>query len=284
MSEMAMYKYSIDVFRDYARLVGFEDDKLINDIFNASENYLAEGIDYGDALDLLAVSDKAPESYKKFLTNFEAVKQANPGEITTVAEYMSARQQYKGLMKDYGLTEVATDDSADKFLLNSVSAREARDRIDYAYNAILNADEQLKTQLKTFYPSLATSDLVASVLGVGKTVEELQKTVAKAGIQAGAAQAGLQAQSVDELQRAGVSREQAAAGFSNIKSGLQSVGAAAARAGTDVQGLQKELEAEQFLGMASQRRKKLAAREQAMLSGQSGTMTGSLSRQVSGSF
>jgi hypothetical protein len=278
------YKMAYDVFRDFALLAGFDNDTLITDLYSGSQRYLNAGIDAGQALELLAVAPDAPQSYKDFLTNFNKIKQATP-LITTVGDYLTARRQYKQTLSSYGLQDIATDESADAFLQAGVSPQEASDRVDFAFKSIFNADDELKKQLTTFYPSLKTSDLVKSVLGVGQTVEQLQKTVNMAGIAAGAARSNLTVQSdLAELERSGVNRAKAAAGFNVVSQGLQSVGAAAARAGTSVEGLQKELEAEQFLGMASQRRKKLAAREQAALSGQSGTMTGSLSRQVSGSI
>ena len=281
---MATYqKPSFETFAAYAKLAGIENTKMLRDIYNAAGAYFADQVDPGDILDLMATSDTAPDSYKQYLANFEAVKQAQP-LITTVKQWNEARKEYRTVLKNFQLDDLATNENADKFLSGGVSAVEAYDRVKYAYDSILNADDQLKAQLKQYFPNLEPKELVKTVLGVGRTVEELQKDVERAGIQAGAVQAGLTATNVDALQRAGVSREQAAAGFSNIKQGLQSVGAAAARAGTSVEGLQQELESEQFLGMASQRRKKLAAREQAALTGQSGTMTGSLSRQISGSF
>lgn len=283
MATIDDYKMAYDVFADVARFAGFTDENLIKDLYTSTEKYRAEGLDDGVYFELLATSPDAPESYKTFLKNFEKVK-SNVPAITTVADYLSARKEYESVLKTYNLDELANADSTDQFLINRVSPKEASDRLQYAYNSILNADDQLKAQLQQYFPNLSPKELAKTVLGVGKTVDELQKDVERAGIQAGAAQAGLTAVNVDELQRAGVNRAQAAAGFSEIKQGLQSVGAAAARAGTSVEGLQQELESEQFLGMASQRRKKLAAREQAALSGQSGTMTGSLSRQVSGSF
>lgn len=267
-----MEDMSIDTFMQYAMLAGVPEN-VARDVFNAalSANYIAEGVDPGDILDLMTVNKNAPESYTNFITNFKEIKTKRP-EITTIAEWMSARSQYKYYLQSFGLGDIATNEYADQFLNNGVSVNEAVDRLNTAYYAVLNADSALKDQLKTYFPSVTNADLVKNILGVGKTTEELKKQIGMAGIQAEAATAGLTSTlNASELYAQGVTRESARKGFQTIAQSGKAIEQAASRAGLDTQGLQTELEKEQLLGLASQRRKQAQTAEQNIFSGQSGT-------------
>jgi hypothetical protein len=80
-----MEDMSIDTFMQYAMLAGVPEN-VARDVFNAalSSNYIAEGVDPGDILDLMTVNKNAPESYTNFITNFKEIKTKRP-EITTIA-------------------------------------------------------------------------------------------------------------------------------------------------------------------------------------------------------
>jgi hypothetical protein len=263
---------SVETFMEYALLAGVPQN-VARDVFNAATdaNYFVEGVDPGDILDLMSVSKNAPESYTNFITNFKEIKTKRP-EITTIAEWMNARNQYKYYLQSFGLGDIATNEYADQFLNNGVSVNEAVDRLNTAYYAVLNADSALKEQLKTYFPNLSNADLVKNILGVGKTTEELKKQIGMAGIQAEAATAGITSVlGAQELYAQGVTREKAREGFQTIAQSGKAIEQAASRAGLDTQGLQTELEKEQLLGLASQRRKQAQTAEQNIFSGQSGT-------------
>lgn len=261
---------SIETFMDYAMLAGIPEN-VARDVFNAAGTYIAERVDPSDILDLMTVNNNAPESYKSFVANFKDIKTKRP-EITTVAEWMDARKQYKYYLQSFGLGDIATNEYADQFLNNGVSVNEAVDRLNTAYYAVVNADSALKEQLKTYFPSLTNADLVKNILGVGKTTEELKKQIGMAGIQAEAATAGIQSTlGAQELYAQGVTRESARKAFQTIAQSGKAIEQAAGRAGIDTQGLQTELEKEQLLGLASQRRKQAQTAEQNIFSGQSGT-------------
>ena len=276
---------AFDVFRDIiTSLLGITDTAMLQDIYKASEKYLAEDIDFSLIPDLLAGSPDAPESFKLFLGDFNKIKQLNVG-VTTIAEFTKARNEYKALMRYYGLSDYSSDAAADKFLMNQVSVDEAADRMEVAYNAIKYADEALKTQLKTYFPSLTDKDIVANILGVGQTVAELQKKIGVSGIRAESATAGLTGRlSAEELFAQGVSRQQARQGYQEVKAQKPLAEAAATRAREDASTIQTELEKESLLGLRSQRRARLAAREQAYFAGKSGTSQVSLGGSTSGAF
>lgn len=275
---------AFDTFKAYLRLAGIDDDAMIREIYNASQSFLADQIDPSDILDLLAVSDANTPLFKKFIGNFNAIKGSNP-EITTIGDWMQSRKAYQALLSEFGLTGLATPEYADQFLQNGVSYNEAADRLNTAYYAVVNADEALKQQLKTYFPSLTTKDLVANILGVGQTVGELEKKIGMSGIRAEAATAGLAGTlSAEELYGQGVSRQQARQGYQEVKAQKSLAEAAAIRAGQDAATIQTELEKESLLGLRSKRRAQLAAREQAYFAGKSGTSQVSLGGSTSGAF
>lgn len=260
------------------------DEVMLRDIYNASKSFLNDGISSDLIPDILAGSDNAPLSYKNYMNNFKNIKALDIG-ITTIADLNSARNTYKDTLRRFGLNDLANNENVDQFLINKVSAQEAADRISVAYDAINNADEALKSQLSTYFPSLSGTDLAKSLLGVGKSASELQKTIQVAGIKAEAATAGLNTSlNAEDLVAQGVTREAARQGYQKTVQELNPLTAAAQRAGIQTSDLQRELESENLLGLASQRRKRITQAEANAFSGSSGTGTPSMNRAAAGSF
>lgn len=281
-------KPAFDYFRDQLiALVGFDpvdDASLIADLYQASTPYYAEGADENIIPTLIASSPNAPESFKKYLGEFQNVRKLDVG-VTTLGDFVASRNAYKALLRSYGLDELANNSTADKFMLNQVSYNEATQRLNVAFSAVNNADEALKAQLKQFYPSLNPTDIAKTILGVGKTVDELKQQIGTAEIKAEAATAGIQSTlSAEELYKQGVTRQGARAGFQELAQSLGTTTAAAQRAGISTQDLQTELEKENLLGLASQRRKRIQRAEQNIFSGQAGTANVSLGQSSVGKF
>lgn len=278
---------SYQTFRDVLiSLAGFtaEDENLLRDIWQSSQGYLADEVSPGLIPDVLAGSPDAPQSYKNYLINFDSIKKNAVG-ITTIAEFNQARNSYKSLLSYYGMADIANNSTADQFLLNNVSVQEAADRMQTAFNAVKYADAALKEQLKTFYPSLTDTDIAKTILGVGKTVGQLEQELKVAGIKAEESLAGLQSTlNAEELANQGITRQQARTGFQNVAESLAGAQAAATRAGQDATTIQTELEKEQLLGLRSKRRAQLAAREQGLMAGQSGAGQTALSKNSIGKF
>lgn len=282
-----MANTSYETFRDILiSLAGFsaQDETMLRDIWNSSQGYLADEVSAGLIPDILAGSPDAPQSYKNFILNFDTIKKNNVG-ITTIAEFNQARNSYKTLLSYYGMNDIANNSTADQFLMNNVSVQEAADRMQTAFNAVKYADAALKEQLKTFYPSLTDADIAKTILGVGKTVGQLEQELKVAGIGAAAATAGITSTiGAQELAAQGVTRQQAQQGFANVAGSLAGAQAAASRAGQDATTIQSELEKEQLLGLRSKRRAQLAAREQGLMAGQSGASQTALQKNSLGKF
>lgn len=285
---MATDRPAFEIFRDQlVSLVGFDatdDAQLIQDLYAASTPYYAEGIDTQVIPTLIAGSSNAPASYQKYLGDFQKIRKLDIG-VTSLGDFVATRNAYKQLMKDYGLTDLANNDTADKFMMNQVSYNEAAQRLNVAFNAVNNADAALKAQLQAYYPSLNPTDIAKTILGVGKTVDELKTQIGTAEIKAEQATAGVQSTlSAEELYKQGVTRAGARAGYQELAQSLQPTTAAAERAGISTEQLQTELEKENLLGLASQRRKKIQKAEQNLFSGQSGTANISLGQSSVGRF
>jgi len=203
--------------------------------------------------------------------------------ITTLAEYSNARQSYKDLFSAYGLKDMASNDNIDKFLAGNVSVIEAQQRMSAAYQAIQGADSILKQQLGGL--GLTDSDLAKALLTGKEGAIELENKIKTANIRAAEVQAGMEsALGAGELARQGISRNQAAQGLAATKMQLAGYEAEATRQGDNAAGIQSELEKENILGLASQRRKKIQQGAAARFGGSSGTMQSSLGKSAAGSI
>lgn len=227
------------------------------------------------------------ETYKKaFASDIASGKKA---AAPTPSDYINFEQKYQEVLNRYGLGELANRDTYAKLIGGDVSVAEMTDRVANVYDRVMNADDVLKQQLTQYFPTFGATDFARTLL-TGTTpadmAGQLQRKLAAAEISSEAARAGLTTgvERAQELQAMGVSRGVARTGYSRIaeqKTGLKKL---ASIYKEDVNNLQTELEAEQFQGLASQRRKRLEQTEQATFAGRSGTSQVSLSQGMAGTF
>jgi hypothetical protein len=223
------------------------------------------------------------EKYKQnFASDIAAGRKAQP---LTPSQYIKAEQEYQEVLSRYGLKDLASQGTFSELIGGDVSAIELKDRVENVYDKIRNADSVLKEQLATYFPTLTEADFAKSLL-TGKNPEDmatsLKRRVSQAEISSEAARAGLGGLTVGraaELEQMGLTRTIARAGYSRIAEQQTVLNKLGSIYQQDVTGLQTELEAEQFQGLASQRRKKLEQTEQATFAGRSGVSQVSLSQQ-----
>jgi hypothetical protein len=223
------------------------------------------------------------EKYKQnFASDIAAGRKAQP---LTPSQYIKAEQEYQEVLSRYGLKDLASQGTFSELIGGDVSAIELKDRVENVYDKIRNADSVLKEQLTTYFPTLTEADFAKSLL-TGKNPEDmassLKRRVSQAEISSEAARAGLGGLTVGraaELEQMGLTRTIARAGYSRIAEQQTVLNKLGSIYQQDVTGLQTELEAEQFQGLASQRRKKLEQTEQATFAGRSGMSQVSLSQQ-----
>ena len=263
---------------------GPNDDSWIREIFNAGQSRMNDGVSAGTIPDLL-LDDPALVNYrsrfKGLLDLRERAKTQKVSYLPTIAEYVAAERANTELLQRYGLNNLANQKTLDAIFAGDVSTTELEERIITGYNAIENADSALKQQLAAEFPTLGNADFLEAILSGNEGAKVLQQKVARAGIAAEAATAGIKSQlGAEELRRSGVTREQARQGFQQVaqqKTGIEQAG----RIFGDVEvgTLQAELEKEALLGQTSKRTKALASQARAQFGGQSGIVTGSLSRR-----
>ncbi len=259
--------------------------KILDEFWNAYDTkFKNEPVSVGDMPQLMIGTGIAPT----FDTNYKAYIELrkmdnNVTGITSLADFNNARTEYKRIFSLYNLRELGTDENVDKFLLNNVSADEASTRMQTAYDAIKNADPFLRAQLGSL--NLEDKDLVKALLLGKEGAIELQDRIKTSNIKAAEQQTGMASVlGAQNLARQGVTRTEAARGLAQTKSQIAGYKAEATAQGQDVTTIQKELEGENLLGMASQRRRKLQQGAVARFSGTSGTTQGSLTRSNSGSI
>lgn len=231
---------------------------------------------------------KGLELYREnFGTQIEAGSKA---AALTPAEYIKAEREYQEILTRFGIGDLGNQDLYAELVGGDVSAVELKDRVENAYDRIKNADNVLKEQLKTYFPQLEESDFARALL-TGRNPEDmatsLKRRISQAEISSEAARAGLgglDVERAEQLAAMGLTRTIARAGYSKIaeqKSRLETLGSIYQ---TDVTDLQTELEAEQFQGLASQRRKRLTEQETAAFSGRAGITQVSLAKGTAGQF
>lgn len=212
------------------------------------------------------------------------------------AEYLSLEDQYQNIMRNYGLPEsfyrkdtLGTQKGFESLIGFDVSAAELEDRIQSASNRVLNAAPEVKKALVDFYPGITDGDILGYVLDPQNALTEIKRKITSAEIGAGAMQAGLRStlSRAEELQRFGITGEEARRGFQAVAE-IAPRGSQLAEFYKETPYTQQTAETEVFgiTGAAEARRKRerLTQREQATFSGSSGAFQGALSRDRQGAF
>jgi hypothetical protein len=180
----------------------------------------------------------------------------------------------------------------EKFISGDVSAAELEDRIQTAQNRVINAAPEVSRALREFYPDITNGDILAYALDPDQALTNIKRKVTAAEIGAGAMQAGLATglSRAEELQRFGVTGEQARQGYQTIGGFLPratQLGEIYAKQG---EGPFTQTTAEQeVFGTtgaveAQRKRRKLAELETAQFSGTTGASGGALGRERAGQF
>jgi hypothetical protein len=212
------------------------------------------------------------------------------------AEYVALEDQYQGIMRNYGLpasyyTKDATGKQPgfDKFISGDVSASELEDRILTAQKRVINANPQVSTALKQFYPDITNGDILAYALDPSQGLEGIKRKVTAAEIGGAALQSGLSTSltRAEELSRYDVDKTQATQGYSAIGSGLQRGSQLASIYQQDPY-TQAVAESEVFnipgAQEARKKRQKITGLEKAAFSGQTGVTAGALTRDRAGGY
>jgi len=272
-------------------------DILYNQFNQYGLGSLVEDIKY------LIQSNVSPSQFSLELQNTKAYQNrfaANKDRIAkglsalSPAEYIGLEDQYQNVMRNYGLpasyyTKDATGKQAgfEKFLAGDVSATELEDRISTAQKRVINANPEVTTALKQFYPDITNADILAYTLDPTQGLESIKRKVTAAEIGGAALQTGLTTSlaRAEELQKYGVDKAAATAGYSAIGDGLQRGSELAAIYGQSPY-TQATAESEIFKLSGQQearkQRQKVTGLEKATFGGQTGITSGALARDRAG--
>jgi hypothetical protein len=274
-------------------------DILYNQFNQYGLGSLVEDIKY------LIQSNVSPSQFSLELQNTKAYQNrfaANKDRIAkglsalSPAEYIGLEDQYQNVMRNYGLpasyyTKDATGKQAgfEKFLAGDVSATELEDRISTAQKRVINANPEVTSALKQFYPDITNADILAYTLDPTQGLESIKRKVTAAEIGGAALQTGLTTSlaRAEELQKYGVDKAAATAGYSVIGDGLQRGSELAAIYGQSPY-TQATAESEVFKLSGQQearkQRQKVTGLEKATFGGQTGLTSGALARDRAGGY
>jgi hypothetical protein len=212
-------------------------------------------------------------------------------------EYLELEDEYQNVMRRYGLPqsyytrgELGRQEGFEKFIEFDVSPVELEERIATAQNRVTNAPPEVMQSLRDFYgDTISNGDVLAYVLNPNQALSEIKRRVTAAEIGAGAAQAGLGTSRMraEELQRFGITGEQARAGFQQIAGGVQRGGQLAAIYQETPYG--QETAEQEIFGItgapqARQRRQRIIRQEEAAFGGTTGITGGALARERAGQY
>ena len=253
----------------------------------------------------LVISNVSPSEFTIRLRDTDAYKKrfaANASRVAkglsalNEAEYIGLEDQYQNIMRQYGLPasyytrgDMGRQEGFEKFLANDVSAAELEDRVMTAQSRVTNANPEVLSALKQFYPGIGDGDILAYTLDPEKALTDIKRKITAAEIGGAAMQRGLGTSMTraEELGAAGVTKQQAQQGYGTIAGGLQRGSQLAAIYGESPY-TQTTAESEVFniagSTEAEKQRKKLTSLEKATFSGQTGVSSSALVRDRAGAY
>lgn len=261
--------------------------QLVGDV----ENLLIQGTPPAE----FAFSLRQTPTYQaRFAANPQRIKKGL--RALDEASYIALEDQYQDVMRRYGLpetyyqrNEIGTQLAFEKLIAADVSNVELERRIQNTQARIFDANPEVMTAMRQFYPNITGGEILAYALDPETALPQLERKIAAAEIGGAALQAGLTTgiTRAEELAAAGITKAAAQEQYGKIAQLLP-------RAGTLAeiykQGpyTQATAEAEAFglkgAAEATKQRKLLAELEQAQFAGQSGAAKSALARERAGQF
>lgn len=229
---------------------------------------------------------ETPEYQQRFRANTERIKKGLT--VLQPGEYLGLEDQYRQILRAYGLKSFDNDDYVSQFISNDISAAELSSRVVTAVQRVQNADPAITRTLRDYY-GIGSTDLVAYVLDPNQQFQKIERQVAAAEIGTAARRQGLEAGVgvSEQLAAQGITQAQAQKGYATIADILPGATKLSEIYGgvLDQYG-QAEAEQEVFntLASAQRKRQKLTEREIAAFSGSAGIGRTTLGTQVGGTF
>ena len=288
---------SIDVLKSLLVSMGFSRD-MVNSSTSYFSSLIKEGLDYDNIVTLFTDSkDYTLKNGSKIISPFyQQYGYLNDGltQPKSASELFHFVEGTKNLIKSYGISsKFAEPDSLKKYIANNVTIEKLDERIMAAKVKTISADPQYVNTLRQlkyingsedltdFFldPKIGEAQLEINRKTASFATEALRRSGEKTGIAFNAETAtknaaALIGQGRSEAQIADIANQgyqtisdilQPEVGLSNMFEGNNAASAAT---------IQSELEAEQFGGLASERRKRLAEQGTRLMQGSAGVFSG----------
>ena len=206
----------------------------------------------------------------------------------TPSEYLTLEDDYRQVLRAYGLTQFDNDSYVSQFLANDISVSELSNRVVAAVQRVRNADPAVSSMLKSYY-GISNNDLVAYVLDPNQQFQKIERQIAASeiGVAAGRQGINIGVPVAEQLAAQGISQAEAQRGYATIADILPTAKKLSDIYGNVLEGYDlAEAEQEVFNQLASAQRKRraLTEREVAAFSGTSGLGRTSLTQQSGGQF
>jgi hypothetical protein len=224
----------------------------IGDLYKDALALIKQGLDESAIL----VQLQATDSYKKrFAANEDRKKKGL--SVLTPAEYIANEDQYKQVLRTYGMPEGFYDSNDDvrQFLANDVSPSELAGRAQAAQKVWLTGNEDYRNTWKDYY-GLSDGDAIAAMLDPKTAMPIIEQRLTATQIGAAAKRQGLTAdRSRAELfAQSGVDEQAALTGYGKIAETAGVDASIASRFGETFD--QTDEEDDRLLGLASAARKR----------------------------
>lgn len=166
--------------------------------------------------DSIMVLIRQTQQYKDRFPAMEAL--AKKGRALSEAEYIAFERNAAQLERAYGLPAgMLGKDSVTKLLTNEVSAAELENRVTMAAAGAFQTSDEVKSQFRNYY-GIDSGGLTAYFLDPERAMPLLQKqyVAAQIGAEAAMQSIDLGVSMAEELQVAGIERQQAREGFGRV--------------------------------------------------------------------
>lgn len=232
-------------------------------------------------IDLFMPDIEKTQAFKNAFPGYDEAKKKGyiiPG-YQGVGQYRQIRAGYMAILENSGLPAGFYDDPSDfgQFIANGVSVSELESRVGMAVRTAQQIDPTMRNLMAKFY-GLTTGDVAAYFLDPDRALPTIERQYRTAGVATWAARYGLDTSSMaryEGLVDKGVTEDQAASGYANVKALSDYVGRSGGVYGESYS--QADAENDVFFNDQTKRRR-IIANEQATFGGSSQGSTGSAKR------
>jgi hypothetical protein len=238
-----------------------------------------------EATIMLRLQDE-PLYQERFKANQSRIKKGL--KVLTPSEYITIEDDYRQVLRAYGLNQFDNDEYVSQFISNDISVSELSNRVVTAVQRVRNADPAVSSMLKNYY-GITNNDLVAYVLDPNQQFQKIERQVAASeiGVAAGRQGFNIGVPVAEQLAAQGITQAEAQRGYATIADILPTAEKLSDIYGTTLEsyGLAEgEQEVFNQLASAQRKRQRLVSREVAEFSGQAGVGRGSLGTATGGQY